>query len=145
MGFAENISRTFSRGIAVIVGIISNFIFELLKPKPNRTELSLVIILVFLLWASVDTLLRAWLFRLSVFSRNAEWKKTLTLLFDFLLMLGIFLVIQISLGFLSSGLDITNPNFLEISIGVFALMIVGFAVVQSVKQAAKPTEESSHQ
>ncbi len=145
MGFTENISRTFERGIAVIVGIISNFIFQQLQPKPNKTELSLLIILIFLLWASTDTLLRAWLFRLGVFSKNVVWKKTLTLLFDFLLMLGIFLVIQIVLGFFSDALDIKNPNFLEIFVGVYVLVLVGFAIVQSIKQVAKPVEESSQE
>ena len=145
MGFAGNITRTFEKGVAVIIGIISTFIFAQLRSKPNRTELSLVIILVFLLGAGADTLLRTWLFRLPVFSRNAVWKDTLSDLLDFLLLLGIFLVVQIVLGFFSDALNVNNPNFLEISVGVFILMLTGFAVVQSVKQASKPIETSPQQ
>ncbi len=139
----STIVRLFNRGISVIIGLVSNFVFDIIDIKSNRLELFLVVIIVFLLWVSADGFIRKWLKKLNVLETNKVWQKVLLGILDFILLLGIFLVIQLILEFLESGISNSDPNLFEIFVGIFALMLIGFSIVQTIKRYTLSKERST--
>ncbi len=137
------IVRLFDRGISVIIGLVSNFVFGIINIKSNRLELSLVVIIVFLLWASADQFIRKWITKLDVLIANKVWQKVLLEILDFVLLLGIFLVVQLILEFLKSGISNIDPNLFEIFVGIFALALTGFSIVQTIKRYTSSKDKTT--
>lgn len=126
--------RLVDKGLAVIIGLVSNFVFDIIDVKPNRLEISLIVIIVFVLWAVADRFIRKWLQNLPVLKSNRVWQEVLIGILDFSLLLGIFLVLQLILEFLRTGISSSNPNLFEVSIGIFVIMLAGFSIVHTIKE-----------
>ncbi len=126
--------RLVDKGLAVIIGLVSNFVFDIIDVKPNRLEISLIVIIVFVLWAVADRSIRKWLQNLPVLKSNRVWQEVLIGILDFSLLLGIFLVLQLILEFLRTGISNSNPNLFEVSIGIFVIMLAGFSIVHTIKE-----------
>lgn len=127
------IVRLVDKGLAVIIGLVSNFIFGVINIKPNRLELGVLVILVFLLWVALYDYTVTWIKHLRVLKNNKTWQEVLLNIMDFIYLLGIFLVLELVLEFLKTGIGKSDPSLLEILVGIYALMLAGFSVVQSVK------------
>ncbi len=121
------------KGLGGIILLVSNFVFGILIIKSNRLELSISVIVVFLLWISADRFIRKLLKNLNVLKKNKVWQDVLLGILDFIQLLGIFLVVQLILEFIKSGINNSNPNLFEIFIGIYAVMLIGFAIVQTIK------------
>ncbi len=121
------------KGLGGIILLVSNFVFGILIVKSNRLELSFSVIVVFLLWISADRFIRKLLTKLNVLKKNKVWQDVLLGILDFVQLLGIFLVVQLILEFIKSGINNSNPNLFEIFIGIYAVMLIGFAIVQTIK------------
>lgn len=121
------------KGLGGIILLVSNFVFGILIIKSNRLELSFSVIVVFLLWISADRFIRKLLTKLNVLKKNKVWQDVLLGILDFVQLLGIFLVVQLILEFIKSGINNSNPNLFEIFIGIYAVMLIGFAIVQTIK------------
>ena len=134
--YAENIVRLVNKGLAVIIGLVSNFVFGIININPNKLETALIVILTFILWVIVDPYIRDWLDNLRVLKSNKTWKEVLILIMDFAFLLGIFLVLQLLLEFLRNSIINSNPSFFEVLIGIYAIMLIAFSIVQTAKSLA---------
>ncbi len=130
---ASTFLRLVDKGLAVIIGLISNFVFGIINIKSNRLEISLLVIIVFLLYASVDRLLRTGIKNLGILKYNKAWQDVLLSVLDFIMLLGIFLVIHLVLEFLETSLSGSNFDFFEVVVGVFSVVLIGFSIVQTIK------------
>lgn len=119
--------------LAVITGLVSNFAFDIVNLRPNRLELSILVILVYLAFFAIYDALVSWLKNLGVLKRNKEWKEVLLAVLYFVNMLGKFVVLQVLLELLKEGIGGSDPNVLEAAVGIYALMLVGVSLVHTVK------------
>ncbi len=131
------LSKLLDKAVTVIIGFLSNFVFGFVRAKPNSTELSLIIVLAFALWTGLDPPLRRWLRKIPSLKRDAVWRRTLEASLDFVWLLGVFLVVQLSLQFFLSAIGTTDPNFDEIVVGLAAAVLVVFGFVQSLDELRK--------
>lgn len=130
---SENIVRLVDKGLAVIIGLISNFVFDVINIKPNRLEFSLIVVLIFILWVIIDPYIRYWMENLRALKSNIVWKQVLTGIMDFVFLLGIFLVLQLLLKLLRTGINNSDPNLAEVLVGIYAIMLIGFSIVHTAK------------
>ena len=133
---SANVIRLVERGLAVIISLVSSFVFDIIDIKPNRLEFSLIVILVFILWVAIDPYARYWLNNLHALKSNKIWKEVLIGIIDFIYLLGIFLVLRLLLVFLRSGVVASNPSLFEVLVGIYAVMLVAFSIVHTAKSLA---------
>ncbi len=129
----SGIIRLVDKGLAVIIGLISNFVFDIINVKPNRLELGIIVILVFLLWAALHQYLINWIKNLRILKNNQVWRDVLLGIMDFILLLGIFLILQLVLEFLQISIGSSDPNLFEIFLGIFTFLLLTFSIVHRVK------------
>ncbi len=121
------------KGLAVIIGLVSNFVFGIINLRPNRLELAVLVILVFLVFAMVYSPIISGIKKLGVLKRNKVWQDVLVAVLNFVYLLGIFLVLEMVLELIKEGIGGSDPNLFEVGVGIYALMLTGFSVVHSVK------------
>ncbi len=124
------ILRLLGRGLAVISGLVSSFVLSMLDVT---VEVWLSAVFIVLLWAAVYNDVLRLLRSLRFLRRNKLWRDVLLQVLEFSLLLGIFLVLQLLLRFLGDLVRGASLSNLEIVIGIYELMIAGFALVMTVK------------
>ncbi len=129
----ENFSRLLNRGMAVIISFVSSFMLSLIVSQPSRVEITVIVVVLLVIWIMADRLIRRW-FRTSLLMKeNALWRDVLVEILDFLLLLGIFLVAQLFLSGLRSGISTSELSAVEVVSFVLAIMLGGFAIVHTIK------------
>ncbi len=134
----ENFSRLLDRGMAVIISFVSSFMLSLIVSLPSRVEITVIVVVLLVIWIMADRTIRRW-FRTSLLMKeNARWRDVLIEVLDFLLLLGIFLVAQLFLRGLRSGISTSELSAVEVVSFVLAIMLGGFAMVHTIKALKAP-------
>ena len=120
------------KGKAVIYGIIANFIFEIVNIKPNKVELVLIIILVFLIWVIISGAIASQLNKIKALEANVLLKNVIFDLIEVITYLGVFLVAQVLLHTVLGQINI-NTNIGESLVGLFVLLLTAFTVLETVE------------
>lgn len=138
-------NKIIDRSLSVIVSFVSDFILEIILEKPNTLILTVAIVLVFLVWVAAYDYLVKLIKYVPSLKRNPHWQLVLLKSADFMYMLLVFLVIQLSLEAIKSSVGDVNPSFFEAAVGVFVLIIAGFSVVAFVSALSSPVPVSTVQ
>jgi hypothetical protein len=123
----------FDRGLSVIISLISTAVYSIIVSRSNRIELTIIIIVAFLLWLSIDGVLRSWIGRMWSLKYNKGWQSVLLDVVNFVSLLGIFLVLELILGNLVNNINSSNPSLFEIGVAIYSVMLIGFSLVHTIK------------
>ena len=138
-------NKIIDRSLSVIVSFVSDFILEIILEKPNTLILTVAIVLVFLVWVAAYDYLVKLIKYVPSLKRNPHWQLVLLKSANFMYMLLVFLVIQLSLQAIKSSVGDVNPSFFESAVSVFVLIIAGFSVVAFVSALSSPLPVSTVQ
>ena len=133
-----NFTRLLDRGMAVIISFISSFMLSLIVSQPSRVEITVIVVVLFVLWIMADRLIRTWFETSMIMKDNARWRDVILAVLDFLLLLGIFLVAQLFLRALRDGISTSELSAVEVVSFVLAIMLGGFAIVHTIKALKAP-------
>ena len=121
------------KGKAVIYGFVASFIFKMIDIKPNKLELILIVVLVFLVWMMINGYIQKALNSLKTLQTNILLKDVLFNVIDVITYLGIFLVIQFLLTFIESQIVDIDTNLFESFVGLYVILLIAFTVLNTVK------------
>jgi len=130
---SASIVRVWNRIAAVVIGFFSSFIFNEIRDLPSQLEVSIITIALFLTWMSVDNYIRSRLSKIWTLKGNKAWQRVILEIMDFIYSLGIFLVIQFFLLFLSDEIGESNLNAAEKAVSIYAIVVVTFTIFQTFK------------
>ena len=133
-----NFTRLINRGMAVIISFISSFGLSLVVAQPSRVEITVIVVVLFVLWIMADRLIRGWFETSVLMKANARWRDLIIAVLDFLLLLGIFLVAQLFLRALRDGIDTSELSAVEVIVFILAIVLGGFAIVHTIKALKEP-------
>lgn len=135
---AANIVRLFNRGESVIIGQASALIFGVVSVGPVRLEISIAIVVSFFIWAMADNIVRKWVTSTSLLSdkEKTNWREVLVAVLDFVMLAGIFLVVQIFLDLVRDAISSSGLGVFESIVGVFVAMMAVFSLINWIKSVA---------
>lgn len=128
--FYAAIQRAMSSITVFFSGFVYTVVFEQYN---NKLHLALVILEVMLLWSGVDPYLRRMQTRLDG-ETGARWSQVVFSTLDFVAMLGLYLLVQLSLGILQKAWRQGVPDFVETGFGIMVASMIGFTVLQKIKE-----------
>ena len=129
----EGLFELLDRGKAVIYGFVASFIFDIIDIKPNKLELILIVVLVFLIWIILSEYIKKGLDRLKTLKTNIQLKKVMFNLIEVITYLGVFLVVKFLLNFIESQSVNIDTNLFESFVGLFVILLIAFTVLNTIK------------
>jgi hypothetical protein len=122
------------RAMSGITTFFSTFVIQVVFAQySNKLTLTLVMLEVMLLWNALDPFLRQLQRRLDG-ATAARWTHVVFSKLDFIAMLGLYLLIQLTLGLVQTAWKRGVPDFVETAFGIVACSLFGFAVLQKIKE-----------
>lgn len=128
-----NILAVWERGISFIISYFSAFILEAIGGFGSRIELTILVLLSFCLWLIIDHLIRTYAISLSTVQKNNRWKYVIISILDFVNTLMMFLLAQIFFKNLSSIVKVSNLNFGETILVIFAVLVIVISIFQNIR------------
>jgi hypothetical protein len=126
-------ARLLDRGRAVIVGFVSDLAVQVVLERPNRTEASLLAVLLFVLLAAAHGRLARWMRALGTLRAHVRWQRVLLDALDFAVLVGVFLVVQLALELLRASVAGVRTDALEIGVAIGALMLLVFSAIEGAR------------
>lgn len=131
-------SRLLENAIAVVVSYVSRLIHTIIMTRSAFMEISLIVVLGFVIWVFIDSKLRRLFEVYWVTRQNPLWTAWLTRGLNFFLLLGIFLVAQICLAVLRSFWEDGDLSSTETIVFILGFMGAGFAAIINYQRIAAP-------
>lgn len=121
------------KGKAVIYGFVASFIFDIIDIKPNKLELILIVVLVFLIWMILSEYIKRGLNTLKTLKANILLKEVLFNMIEVITYLGVFLVVKFLLNFIEGQTVNIDPNLFESFVALYVILLIAFTILNTVK------------
>jgi hypothetical protein len=129
----KNLLRIWGNINAVVIGFFSSFIFTEINQLSDQLEVALATIAIFAAYMVVDMYIRAHLSEIWSIKGNSAWQEVLLSLMNFVITLGIFLIVQYFLLLLSNAVSESNLSIAEKLLAVYGLVLISFSTFQSLQ------------
>lgn len=131
-----SVASVFGQVQAVIVNEISRTVLNILGAGPQRVEVVIIVLLVVAAWAWVSKLLIVWIDSAAALRNTKRWRELLKSVISVLQMLGVFLVVQLLLSYITTSVPSSGTGSVEAIAAVFVITFSAIATVHTVKTIA---------
>lgn len=135
------ISNVFNQGFSVVVSFVSSFVLSrLLLPTARRTEIIILVTLLFVEWMLIDPMIRngikIWF---KLINGAKMWKKAIYKIINFFSLLGIFLIFQLFFVLITESWDIFAPSTAEAFVSIIVIIITFISIILTINFYQNPS------
>jgi hypothetical protein len=133
----ETLKKVIDKGVNIIIGFIAVFISDLLLEEDETTELTIMVIIIYAIWFTIDQFIREYIRILWAIQRNTVYRDVVIDIVNLLSYLGIYTISKLALDILNSLWKSSNINLGEAFVSLTTIIVSLYAVYRTYDHLSK--------
>jgi hypothetical protein len=124
----ETIQKVIDKGVQIIIGFIASFISDILQEEDQTAELTIMIVIVYSIWFSLDQFIRFYIVRLWVVQKSTVYRDVIIACVNLVSYLGMYLLAKLGLDILNNLWKSSSINTGEAFVSLSSICVSLYSV-----------------
>jgi hypothetical protein len=133
----ENLKKVVEKGVNIIIGFIAVFISDLILKEDETTELTIMIIIIYAIWFTLDQFIRDYIRMLWAIQKNTVYRSVVIDIVNLISYLGIYTISKLALDVLNNLWESSNINLGEAFVSLTTIIVSLYAVYRTYDHLSK--------
>jgi hypothetical protein len=124
----ESLKKVIEKGVTIIISFIAGFITDLLLKEDETTEITIMVLVMYGIWFTIDQFVRNYIAYLWIVQKNTVYRDVVIAIVNLVSYLGIYTISKLGLDILNGLWETSNINAGEGFISLSSICISLYAV-----------------